>query len=83
MLQDQLRFYLPDELFASLDEAIKNSILASVTKIVMDKVTEQVDSQLDKIFETYSKIKYARGLQQQNVISLFRKMVSEWTLPES
>ena len=41
------------------------------------------DSQLEKIFETYSKIKYARGLQQQQVIMLFRKMVSEWKLPQS
>ncbi len=33
----------------NLDIAIKDSILASVTKIVMDKVSKQVDSQLDTI----------------------------------
>jgi len=36
------------------------------------------DSQLDKIFVTYSKIKYSRGLQKQAVIKLFRQMVAEW-----
>lgn len=32
-----------------LDVAIKDSILAKVTKIVMEKVSKQIDSQLDKI----------------------------------
>lgn len=41
------------------------------------------DAQLEKIMETYSKIKYARGLHQQNVIKLFQKMVTEWRLPEA
>ena len=39
------------------------------------------DPQLQKIFETYSKIKYARGLQQQNVIRRFSRMVTEWKCP--
>ncbi len=39
------------------------------------------DSQLDKIFETYSKIKYARGMQQEVIIKRFQKMVSDWKLP--
>lgn len=39
--------YIDEE--GCLDSAIKDSILASVTKIVMDKVSKQVDSQLDKI----------------------------------
>jgi hypothetical protein len=39
------------------------------------------DSQLDKIFETYSKIKYARGMQQEVIIKRFQKMVSDWKVP--
>ncbi len=39
------------------------------------------DSQLTKIFETYSKIKYAKGLQQEVVIKRFQQMVSDWKLP--
>lgn len=39
------------------------------------------DPALHKIFETYSKIKYARGLQQQNVIKRFHQMVTEWKFP--
>lgn len=39
--------YIDEE--GSLDDAIKNSILSSVTKIVMEKVSKQVDAKLDKI----------------------------------
>jgi hypothetical protein len=39
--------YIDEE--GCLDDAIKNSILASVTKIVMEKVSKQVDAKLDKI----------------------------------
>ncbi len=39
------------------------------------------DSQLDSIFETYSKIKYARGLQQEVIIKRFQQMVSDWKIP--
>jgi hypothetical protein len=39
--------YIDEE--GCLDTAIKDSILASVTKIVMEKVSKQVDAKLDKI----------------------------------
>jgi len=39
------------------------------------------DTQLTKIFETYSKIKYARDLQQEVVIKRFQQMVSDWKAP--
>ncbi len=36
------------------------------------------DSELDRIFSTYSKIKYAHGYQQAVIIKRFRKMVLAW-----
>ncbi|MBC8209607.1 MAG: DUF3488 domain-containing transglutaminase family protein [Gammaproteobacteria bacterium] len=36
------------------------------------------DEQLTKIFDAYSRIKYARGYQKEVVIKRFRQMVAEW-----
>ena len=36
------------------------------------------DAELEKIFITYSKIKYAHGYQLQTIIKRFRKMVNDW-----
>ncbi len=36
------------------------------------------DEQLTRIFDAYSRIKYARGYQKEVVIKRFRQMVAEW-----
>ena len=36
------------------------------------------DAELEDIFNTYSKIKYAKGYQQAVIIKRFRKMVAQW-----
>ena len=36
------------------------------------------DKNLEQIFNTYNKIKYANGYQKKTIIDRFRKMVTEW-----
>lgn len=49
----------------------------------LDRIKQQHnyrDGQLEKIFEVYSKIKYARGFKKQTILRRFYKMVSEWRI---
>ena len=41
------------------------------------------DQELEKIFEVYNKIKYAKGYQRDNVIKRFRQLSQEWRLKQS
>jgi len=49
----------------------------------MDSEQGYQDEKLEKIFQVYNKIKYARGYQRQAIIDRFRQLASEWKLPES